>query len=367
VVAAATRLGALCLEREGLQAQRARAEAALRESEDRLRTLVQASSEVLYTMSPDWTEMRELRGGGFLADTLSPSRNWLEHYIHPDDQPQVTAAIQEAVRTKSIFVLEHRVRRADGSLGWTLSRAVPRLGADGEIKEWFGAASDVTAHREVLHAALAGQQSLLHEVNHRVKNNLAVIDSLLSLQAADVADDQARQVLTEAANRVRAMGIVHQLLYEARGLAWVDLGRFANELAHALFASYGVAEGRVRFALSGERLGVDLERAVPLGLILNELVTNALKHAFPDGRAGSIQLRIDADRGVLELADDGIGLPASVDPMQPRSLGLQLVQRLVRQIGGTIQVVPGPGTRYRLQLPPAQTGGTSLSRRSSAS
>jgi GAF domain-containing protein len=127
---------------------RARAEEALRESEARLRALSRASSEVFYVMGPDWTEMRELSGGGFLADTTGPSRAWLLNYIPAEDQRTVTAAIDEAIRTRSVFELEHRVRRVDASVGWTFSRAVPILGPGGEIVEWFGAASDITARKE---------------------------------------------------------------------------------------------------------------------------------------------------------------------------------------------------------------------------
>lgn len=229
----------------------------------------------------------------------------------------------------------------------------------------------VAERTEALHAALDEQQALLREVTHRVKNNLEVINSLLSLQAAEVTDARARQALTEAGQRVRAIGLVHRLLYEAPRLAQVDLGRFAEELAQALVASYGVGE-RVRVAVSGERLATTVEQAVPLGLILNELLTNALKHAFPEERTGCIGLRMDADAGVLELADDGIGLPAAVDVEHPRTLGLQVVQALVRQVGGTLRVLPRPeqgpepGTRYRLQVPPAQAVRDSRARRSSA-
>ena len=123
------------------------AQKALRESEERLRALVQASSDVVYRMSPDWTEMRQLIGRDFIADTEAPSRTGVQKYIHPDDQPGVTAAIQEAIRTKSVFEVEHRVLRADGSVGWTFSRAIPILDADGEITEWFGMASDITDHK----------------------------------------------------------------------------------------------------------------------------------------------------------------------------------------------------------------------------
>ena len=133
---------------------------AVRESEQRFRALVNATSYAVYRMSPDWTEMRQLDGRGFISDTASPSMSWLEKYIHPDDQAHVLDVIREAVRTKSVFELEHRVRRADETLAWTLSRAVPLLDADGAIVEWFGAASDVTARRQAEDALLDSEARL---------------------------------------------------------------------------------------------------------------------------------------------------------------------------------------------------------------
>ncbi|MCG2578756.1 EAL domain-containing protein [Dechloromonas sp. XY25] len=120
----------------------------LRESEARYRALILASSQVLYRMSPDWSEMRQLRGGDFITDTEEPNRNWLHEYIHPDGQPRVQEAIKGALQTGTVFEFEHQVRRVDGSLGWTSSRAVPVRNADGEIIEWFGAAEDISARKE---------------------------------------------------------------------------------------------------------------------------------------------------------------------------------------------------------------------------
>jgi PAS domain S-box-containing protein len=134
------------------------AESGLRESEARFRALTTASSDVIYRMSPDWSEMRQLRGRDFLADTEAPNRNWLREYIHPDDEPRVTATIKEAIRTKSIFELEHRVLRVDGSLGWTFSRAVPLQDKSGEIVEWFGAASDITERKQAEEALRQSEQ-----------------------------------------------------------------------------------------------------------------------------------------------------------------------------------------------------------------
>jgi PAS domain S-box-containing protein len=145
------------------------AEQALRESEGRLRALVAAGSYALYRMSPDWSQMLALEGQGFMADTSSPSHGWLGDYIHPDDRAHVTAAIQEAIAARRMFELEHRVRRVDGTLGWTLSRAVPLFDADGNITEWFGAASDVTARKN----AEAALRELNETLERRVTEALA--------------------------------------------------------------------------------------------------------------------------------------------------------------------------------------------------
>lgn len=140
--------------------ERARAKEALRESEERFRALVTASSEVVYRVSPDWSEMRQLYGRGFLANTESPTRTWLQEYVPLEDQPHVTAAINEAIRTKSTYELEHRARLADGSLGWIFSRAVPMLDANSEIVEWFGAASDITERKRVEEALRKSEERL---------------------------------------------------------------------------------------------------------------------------------------------------------------------------------------------------------------
>ena len=154
--------------------ERNRAAEALMKSEARYRALIHASSQVLYIMSPDWSEMRQLKGGSFLADTEQPNTNWLKEYIHPDDQKRVQEVIGEAVQTGTVFELEHRVRRIDGTLGWTVSRAVPVRNAAGEIIEWFGAASDIT-ERKLAEGTLIESRAYAQEQSGELK---AVIDAL---------------------------------------------------------------------------------------------------------------------------------------------------------------------------------------------
>lgn len=153
------------LQRKYEEQQRKRTEKALHKSEERFRALLTATSEVIYRMNPDWSGMNRLCGRGFLADTENPSNNWLQEYILPEDHPRVTVVINEAIRTKSMFKLEHRVRQADGSIGWTYSRAVPILDENREIAEWFGAASDIT-ERKRMEEALKKSESSLAEAQH---------------------------------------------------------------------------------------------------------------------------------------------------------------------------------------------------------
>lgn len=156
-----------------LRQVRNEARAEIQRSEERFRAFVTATSDVIYQMSPDWTEMRQLVGRDFIADTTDPSDSWLDRYIPPDDQGMVVRAIAEAVQKKTMFELEHRVIRVDGSLGWTYSRAVPRFNADGEMTEWFGTARDVT-ERKLSEEAIA---RLTAESEHQRRLYEAIVSS----------------------------------------------------------------------------------------------------------------------------------------------------------------------------------------------
>ena len=213
---------------------------------------------------------------------------------------------------------------------------------------------DVTrrkADRQMIERALEEKTVLLHEIHHRVKNNLQVISSLLNLQARN-ADPSVGQALSESQGRVKAMALIHQLLYERNDFSQVDLGTYLQRLCALLQESY--RDGPARFTLqvnAAEQLHLNLQRAVPCGLLVNELVTNAIKHAFPDGRSGHIDVTLaplDDGHCAITVADDGVGLPPDVSPGTSRSLGMQLIPLLSDQAGGQWQVFREHGTRFEL-------------------
>ncbi len=213
-----------------------------------------------------------------------------------------------------------------------------------------------------LEAALGEKTVLLNEVHHRVKNNLQVVSSLLSLQAMH-APAEVRSALGTSQGRLRAMGLIHQLLYESKDYRRVQLGDYLQRLANLLRELHGDARSDIVLTLtdSGVPAALDLHRAVPCGLIVTELVANAFKHAFPAGRAGRIDITLGWRDGGLTIvvADNGVGLPDDFRLSGIRSLGYRLVPVLVEQLHGTLEIGPGPGTSITIALPPEREAASS--------
>lgn len=213
----------------------------------------------------------------------------------------------------------------------------------------------LTEARDALQGAVEEKEALIKEVHHRVKNNLQVMISLLALQAAQVSDDRSASALQDAAERIRTMALVHEHLYGSRDLARVDVTEYLRELTTGLLGVFGQREGITVEVRAGDvRLGVDA--AIPAGLIISELVTNALKYAFPGGRAGRVIVGVTAEPATggreltLSVSDDGVGLPAELDPQRAHTLGLRLVHILAKQLGGAVQVEREGGTRFAIRF-----------------
>jgi len=202
-----------------------------------------------------------------------------------------------------------------------------------------------------LELALTEKAVLFQEVHHRVKNNLQIIASLLSMQSRTIEDPGTAGKLKDTEQRVRSMAMIHEQLYTRKEIASVDLADYVQKLAPQLLSSYE-RDNSISLRLDLDSTTLPLERAIPCGLILNELITNALKHAYPDGK-GEILVRLVADSNdiLLTVADKGCGLPAGFDWKNSKSLGIAIVRALAKQLGGKTELGPATGTEVSLRIP----------------
>jgi len=218
-----------------------------------------------------------------------------------------------------------------------------------DVTERKKAEAQREAAHEVIQASLREKEVMLREIHHRVKNNMQVISSLFNLQAGHTLSPESREILKKAQTRIRSMSLVHEKLYKSRDLSKINMAEYIESLAVHLFHVYLVDHGQVRLETEFEEVALDINSAIPCGLILNELISNALKHAFPEGRKGLI--RIELKRGaddtiVLRVANDGVGFPKEMDFRQAESFGLQIVNLLVHQLEAAIDLDRANGTAF---------------------
>lgn len=313
--------------------------------ERQFRAFVMATSDAVYRMSPDWSEMRQLHGQSFLADTNDATPRWIERSIPADDVERVNAAIGHAIATRTMFELEHRMRRADGRFGWTLLRAVPIIGRDGEIVEWLGTATDMDGVR----TQQRQQEALLAEVQHRVRNSLAVIRSIVRRTAANSADvDQFSMHLDgrlASFARTQAAAIRDPL-------GGLDLrGILLDELA-----AHVVREGERAFA-SGPDIALGAKAAGLVGLAFHELATNAVKFGAFAVATGVVRISwtIEAeadDLPWLHLVWDETRAGDPVPPPVRRGFGFEFLENtLPYELGATTDIAVRPaGVRCAIRF-----------------
>ncbi len=265
------------------------------------------------------------------------------------------AAISESMKRGEVWHGEIVNRRKDGTPYTEEMTISPVRDDTGEISHFVQIKQEVTERKraeEQLQSSLLEKDVLLKEIHHRVKNNLQVISSLMSLQAERVEDVRFKSVFTESRHRIRAMAIVHEKLYRSDNLARVNFGEYLRSVAGELFLSYSTTRTAKRFEI--EPIPFDVDTAIPSGLIANELITNALKHGFPEGRSGTVTVglkTVGGNAAELYVQDDGVGFPPGKDFRTMTSMGMILVLSLTKQIDGLISIDRSSGTRFTVRIP----------------
>jgi two-component sensor histidine kinase len=351
--------------------------------------LVAADGEAHFLL---WNEAAKRLMGREAADL--PSEQWTPHYrvflpdgitpYPPESLPLVRALRGESVRVELIV----EPPQPDSKV-WLEVTARPLKDGQGKLRGGVAVMRDVTERkhaeqeREDLLVRLKASSAeleqrvnertaelsntlnergvLLQEVHHRVKNNLQVISSLMNLQLRSIKDPPTREALQEAQSRVKAISLIHEMLYQSSDYANVPFSEYARKLTSNVFDVVGVAPGSVSLELAIEDVALAVHKAIPCGLILNELITNALKHGFPNGRRGKLRVqlgKLDAERLQLSVTDDGVGIPAGLDIRKTKSLGMHLVHTLAEQLGAEVEIVREQGTAMRFTFAAGNGSGT---------
>jgi len=294
---------------------------------------------------------------GRTRETMSPSYEGFFACVLEEDQPVVTDAVRASLDKGTPYDAHYRIVLPDGSMRFIHAQGKVIFDKEKNPIRMFGTVLDITERKQAerkLEESLREKELLLKEVHHRVKNNLQVITSLLTLQSRETDDQQVLDILNESQGRVRSIALVHEKLYQSSDLASIDFADYCRSLAAALFRSYGVNPDNISFAVDDEGHSVSIDAAIPCGLIVSELLSNSLKYAFPDGRKGNIRVALEMKKNreyVLSVCDDGIGLPEGFALQKSESLGLKLVQTLAEQIGGRVKVRDLGGAAFEIVFP----------------
>jgi PAS domain S-box-containing protein len=332
---------------------------ALKESEAKYRNLVENVSDVIYEVDSQGVVVyispfvRDIMGYD-PADVVG--KNFIE-FVYEDDRSLLIERFFDL--SKGIeYPFEYRLISKSGDIRWVRTKTNPIV-EGGSFKGTRGTLIDITERKkaeELIQASLREKDLLLNEIHHRVKNNLQVISGLLSLQAKASKNPDLIESFLKSQNRIQSMTLIHEKLYDSNDFTKIGLAGYVKHLSQDLFQSYKIHPEIIDMAIQTDgEVYVDINKAIPCGLILNELISNALKHAFPGDGPGKLQISIgETKEAEMEIVvrDNGVGLPDDVDILKPRSVGLHLVNGLVKnQLDGQIEVKRDNGTEFRITFP----------------
>jgi PAS domain S-box-containing protein len=290
---------------------------------------------------------------GYTADDfISGKVSWpaiTHHKDVPRLEEEVAKYLEEGITE---FSQEYRLIAKSGDVLWMTDRNKVIYDSNNTATHIQSIVLDITGRKkaeEQVKASLNEKEVLLQEIHHRVKNNMTVITSLLQLQSNHIKDENYKEIFNNSINRIKSMALIHEKLYESKDLAKVDFNDYLKDMINSTFMSYGLNSHKIALKTDVEDVALGVDTAIPCGLIINELVSNSLKYAFPEDREGEIKVslrRNDKAEVELTVSDNGVGMPEDVDFGKTDSLGLNVVNALVRQLHGKIERYKEKGTEF---------------------
>jgi two-component system response regulator len=274
--------------------------------------------------------------------------------IHSDDRQTVQNSMKGALNHQTPFANDYRIVRPDGTVRILSSKGEVITDPNGKPLRIVGTEQDITEQKladEKIKSSLKEKEMLLQEIHHRVKNNLQVISSLLRLQSRYINDQKSIDIFKETQNRVRSIAILHEKLYQSEDLAKIRFDEYVKILTEDLLYFYELDKSNIKLNIDVEEVSLNIETAIPCGLIIDEMVANSLKYAFPDNRIGEIKIELhldDNNKYNMIVSDNGVGISADIDPEKTDTFGMQLIKYLTKQLKATIELDKNNGTTYNL-------------------
>lgn len=267
----------------------------------------------------------------------------------------INKEIEAAVAEKHSRIFESNVTTHHLKNIWISTTLTPIYSEFGNLKKLVFVDTDITSGKllqKQIEESLKEKDVLLKEIHHRVKNNLQIIISLLNLQSGYIKDEATLKAVQDGQNRVRSMALVHEKFYQAEELSEIDFGEYVEKLTQYIYQSYGDKTDRVKMIIESDRVGLDMDTAMPSGLLINEIVSNAYKYAFPGDSKGEIRIILKKQHGkvIFKISDTGVGLPEEINLEAAESLGMQLIQALTAQLDGELEVSREKGTEFTVSF-----------------
>ncbi|OEU82283.1 MAG: hypothetical protein BA865_11220 [Desulfobacterales bacterium S5133MH4] len=336
--------------------ERMQSEKTLRQSEEKLAGIVESVTDNMIMVDE---QFNIVWANGVAKELFGPDLVGMKCYsvYHGHDEACKPCIVKECFGDGKVHEFETEINtpKGDKKSAWCTA-SVSAWSEDNRPKMVVEFLRDITERKraeEQIAASLREKEVLLQEIHHRVKNNLQVISSLLNLQARYIKEDTYADMFRDSQNRIMSMALIHEELYQSKDLARIDLNDYIRHLTNALFRSYGVDTGRIVLTIDIADLVLGIGTAIPCGLIINELVSNALKYAFPKDNKGEIKIAFrsfNENEVELIVSDNGVGLPKDLDLTNPESMGLRLIRIMTNQIDGKLELDRNDGTKFQIRF-----------------